>query len=263
MTKRIAVLLAMLLLPASAFAVDGVVLINQATVMAAGGFPYTITQPGSYKLSGNLTVPNINTGAIVIASDNVTLDLNGFALIGPAVCAGGPLCGVVSGNAHGITAGTDVPAKGYSNITVRNGTVRGMGRDGIHLLGDSILVEYMHVYSNLLSGIVVRSPFGDNSQTNLILRHNNIHLNGSYGIKAYAGLITDNSISQSGHSGISVQAGGGVVARNLITNGSSFGMDLTTLVGYTGNTLTNNGAGVQVIGGVNLGQNLCDNVVCP
>jgi hypothetical protein len=40
-----------------AFAVDGATLINQASVMAAGGFPYKITQPGSYKLSGNLVVP--------------------------------------------------------------------------------------------------------------------------------------------------------------------------------------------------------------
>jgi hypothetical protein len=29
------------------FAVDGVVLINQSTVLAAGGFPYAISQPGS------------------------------------------------------------------------------------------------------------------------------------------------------------------------------------------------------------------------
>ena len=151
---------------------------------------------------------------------------------------------------------------GYSNITVRNGTVRGMGRDGIHLLGDSVLVEYVHVNSNSLSGIVVRSPGADNSQTNLILRYNNIHRNGSYGIKAYAGLITDNSISESVDAGISVQVGGGVVARNLVTNGKTAGLSLTALVGYTGNTLTNNGGG-QVFGGVNLGQNLCNSAVCP
>jgi hypothetical protein len=263
MRQRIVVLLALFLLPATLLAVDGVVLINQSTVMATGGFPYTITQPGSYKLSGNLTVPNINTGAIVIASDRVTLDLNGFALIGPAECPA-PTCAAGAGAAHGITAGTDTPAKGYSNITIRNGTVRGMGRDGIHVLGDSVLIEYVQVNNNLLSGIVVRSPGPDISQTNLILRYNNIQHNGSYGIKAYAGLITDNSISESGDPGISVQVGGGVVSRNLVTNGASYGLSLTGLVGYTGNTLTNNNAGgVQVSGGVNLGQNLCGAVVCP
>jgi len=41
---------------------EGVVLINQSTVMAAGGFPYVITQPGSYKLSGNLTLNTTQAG---------------------------------------------------------------------------------------------------------------------------------------------------------------------------------------------------------
>jgi hypothetical protein len=260
-TRGIATLLAMMTFPASLWAVDGVVLINQTIVMAAGGFPYTITQRGSYKLSGNLVLPS-DTHGIVIASDNVTIDLNGFAIIGLAECAGGPLCGVSPGNGHGIIAGTDAPAKSYRNLTVRNGTIRGMGRDGVHLLANSVLVEYLHVHGNLLSGIVVRST-GTELQTNLILRFNNIDRNGSYGIKAYAGLITDNSISESGHAGISVQQGGAMVARNFVTAGAGVALSLTPSAGYVSNTLTNNGAGVQVFGGVNLGQNLCDSAVCP
>jgi hypothetical protein len=55
-TGVVALICAALMFSAPAFAVDGVVLINQSTVMAAGGFPYKITQPGSYKLSGNLAV---------------------------------------------------------------------------------------------------------------------------------------------------------------------------------------------------------------
>ncbi len=71
---------ALVLMPC-AFAVDGVVLINQSTVIAAGGFPYLISQPGSYKLSGNLTVPDLVDG-IRISASNVTLDLNGFKITG-------------------------------------------------------------------------------------------------------------------------------------------------------------------------------------
>jgi len=69
------------LLSVSAFAVDGVVLINQASVMAAGGFPYRIMNPGSYKLSGNLVVP-ANVDGVDISADNVALDLNGFTITG-------------------------------------------------------------------------------------------------------------------------------------------------------------------------------------
>src|SRR3989442_9173749 len=77
MRKMVFGLLAMALVPFCAFAVDGVVLINQATVNAAGGFPYTISLAGSYKLSGNLLVPN-GVDGIKINASNVTLDLNGF-----------------------------------------------------------------------------------------------------------------------------------------------------------------------------------------
>jgi hypothetical protein len=47
MKQNLFLILAAAFLPASAFAVDGVVLINQSTVMAAGGFPYVISQSGS------------------------------------------------------------------------------------------------------------------------------------------------------------------------------------------------------------------------
>ena len=76
-----------LMFSTSVFAVDGVVLINQASVMAAGGFPYVITQSGSYRLSGNLTVPS-GVDGIDINADNVTLDLNGFSIVGPVTCNG-------------------------------------------------------------------------------------------------------------------------------------------------------------------------------
>ena len=52
--------------------VDGVVYIDQNRAAAGGitpgdlaGFPVTIAQSGSYRLSGNLTVPDLNTTAIV------------------------------------------------------------------------------------------------------------------------------------------------------------------------------------------------------
>src|SRR6266540_3776373 len=76
------------------YAVDGVVLIDQNRALAGGvtpgdtpGFPVTLSVPGSYRLTGNLTVPDANTTAIQIAADNVTLDLNGFSILGPVVCS--------------------------------------------------------------------------------------------------------------------------------------------------------------------------------
>src|SRR5579871_6824042 len=129
MRRHILYTMAMVLAPITASAVDGVVLINQSTVMAAGGFPYKITQPGSYRLSGNLQVTALNTDAIDIQANNVTLDLNGFSISGPVTCTGGGAslgCGPSS-------LGKGISSTG-TNIIVRNGSVVGFF-SGVALLG--------------------------------------------------------------------------------------------------------------------------------
>jgi hypothetical protein len=130
------ILLALTLFPAYVFAVDGVVLINQSTVNAAGGFPYSITAPGSYKLSGNLTPPS-STGAIQISSDDVTLDLAGFAIVGNV-------------GAFDLTPGiTDAGQR--KRIVIRNGFIRGF-HNGILLTNSSrVLIEQMNVNSCVTS----------------------------------------------------------------------------------------------------------------
>ena len=75
--------------------------------------PFTISQPGSYYMTGNLMGVAGQDGITIAASD-VTLDLMGFALTGVA----GSLKGVrISGGAF--------------NIAVRNGTVRSWGGEGV------------------------------------------------------------------------------------------------------------------------------------
>jgi hypothetical protein len=111
MRKIILVVLMTLLVAASAFAVDGVVLINQSTVTAAGGFPYVISQPGSYKLTGNLAVP-MDTQAIQVNVSNVTLDLNGFSITTPISASVFPPPAIRS------NAGID-------SFSLRNGAIQG------------------------------------------------------------------------------------------------------------------------------------------
>ncbi len=68
--------------------------------------PYTINNPGYYFLISNLSSAGGN--AITVNCDNVTLDLMGFRLAGPA-----------NNNYAGVFI------NGASNVEVRNGTVRG------------------------------------------------------------------------------------------------------------------------------------------
>jgi hypothetical protein len=101
-----------------AMAVDGTVLIDQNKAVSgnvtpgdAAGWPVTITQPGSYRLASNLRPPALTT-AIEITTSNVTLDLNGFALIG--VRADPPQFSTA------IRYTGPLPAK---NITIRSGVI--------------------------------------------------------------------------------------------------------------------------------------------
>ncbi|MCH8333461.1 right-handed parallel beta-helix repeat-containing protein [Candidatus Sumerlaeota bacterium] len=93
----------------------------------ATDFPITIDQPGSYYLTQNLTVLH-DAGGILLATGDVTIDLNGFALIGPGR--------LVSNVVSAITGSSDL-----LRITVRNGTVADWPGDGIRLGKNSMVSD--------------------------------------------------------------------------------------------------------------------------
>ena len=68
----------------------------------------TISQPGSYYLTGNRTITTTGANGIVISADGVTLDLNGFALI----CTG-------------VNGGIAVNLGSVNAATVRRGSILG------------------------------------------------------------------------------------------------------------------------------------------
>lgn len=74
---------------------------------------FVISQPGSYYLADNITGESAKYGIKITAGD-VTLDLNGFALIG----VGGSLSGINVSSAQ-------------LNIAIRNGTIRDWGSRGL------------------------------------------------------------------------------------------------------------------------------------
>ena len=88
----------------------------------AGGFPITITTSGSYQLTSNIVSGSTTINAIEINADNVTLDLNGFSIIGPRTCTGDNATLVCTNS--GMTA-SGVVANGRKNIIVKNGITQG------------------------------------------------------------------------------------------------------------------------------------------
>jgi hypothetical protein len=186
--------------------------INQATVAASGtnratgGFPYQITQSGSYQLTGNLVVP-ANTDGIDILANNVTLDLNGFTISGQVTCTGaGPslaCTGPVSGPPHGILSSV------ASNITVRNGSVVGFF-DGVELNGQGGLVEEIHASGNSNTGILIGSG---------VARRNTANLN-LVGIVAFSSTVTENVANFNSEFGLSISAGGVYGSNTFQGNGA-------------------------------------------
>src|SRR5207247_10377014 len=85
--------------------------------------PFGISQPGSYVLNSNLTGVSSQNG-INITANNVTIDLQGFELVG------------VPGSLHGIAH----ISGSLSGLTVRNGTTRNGGRLGVSA-GPGVLVD--------------------------------------------------------------------------------------------------------------------------
>ena len=141
-----------------------VVLITQAKAMAgnvtpgdAPGFPVSITRPGSYRLTTNLRTPS--GPAIEIVADNVSLNLNGFSIIGSSIWPSGA----------GIT-GND-----RKHVRIHNGSVVGFS-DGLRFQGDAqfVTLEKLHVNSiTLFNSIPVLSPairLGENRAAFSIIR---------------------------------------------------------------------------------------------
>jgi hypothetical protein len=204
MSKRTLMILvgAALLFSAPAFAIDGQILINQSTVLAAGGFPYRITQPGSYKLSGNLVVPASADGIDILVG-NVSIDLDGFTISGPVTCTGSGA--TISCGAPPNTFGIVTRFVDENNITVRNGTVVGFEIGIVLSTGVNYLVEETHTSANTAYGMQVEHG---------VVRRNTASLNGFYGILAAFSTVTENVASSNGIAGLNL--GGGVYGSNTI-----------------------------------------------
>lgn len=272
--KRFALYSLVLLAPAvlvaltssPAYAVDGVVLISQSTSISGlpgcGTFPgilIIICQPGSYRLSGNLTVTDPTATAVFITSDNVTLDLNGFLILGPTVCQGSPVtCDQSNFSAAGVFASNPITLVA-KNVTVRNGTIRGFADAAVSLgsvitgngSGGGDVVEDIHADGNRF-GIFVNSG---------VVSHCTATSNANEGIFVGTGLARGNIASGNGTIGIVISGGNGGLAVGNTAFGNATGLSLVSQVGYAHNALFANGTNVS--GGVNLGGNSCGSTTCP
>ncbi len=276
-----AVLASAVLFAGPAFGGDGRVEINQARALAGGvtpgdaaGFPVTLSQSGSYVLTGSLSGMNAATSAINVTSSFVSIDLNGFDIVGPTICTGEGSAIVCA--PLGAGRGIDAPTPGVGTLAIRNGTIRGMGGDGLFVIGANVLLHGLRLVGNGVAGArtdddtVISSCAAIRNQSRGFLSGAGTVVvdsvadgNGSDGINAgQASVVHRSASSNNGGAGIRV-FGGSVVAQNITSDNAvalSAGGDS---VAYGGNafddpTLGGVGAAVQVT------PNLCGaDTICP
>jgi hypothetical protein len=240
----------------SLYAVDGVILIEPSRVRQgnitpgdAPGFPVTIAQSGSYRLTGNLAVPDAATTAIEITADNVTLDLNGFSIIGPNVCMPNPTRCSIAGTGIGVTAVGPAGVASPAGVRVMNGTIR----------GDGTVAEKIYATSNGGPGIVVGAGSvidsiatmnGNGGIIGWIVRSSMAAQNAATGIfMRPGGILSGNTAYLNGGSGIYVS--NGTAAGNAANNNTGFGIDAYCPASIVGNTATANTSGnIRTSGGV-------------
>lgn len=261
MSKR--PLLALLLPLLAAGPVWAQTTVDQAKALAGGitpgdtpGFPITLSVPGSYKLTSNLMVPASTSGVLITAS-NVTLDLNGFSVIGPVNCtleAGQLVCmGAVTGSARGISS------SGVTNTIVRHGHVAGFAQTGIDIR-DGILQD-LTVESNHGTGIFAGTA---TSEADSSVRISGVHvrLNSSVGINARHGIIERAVVSGNllGMYGCSFSVIDSLVDKNLSQGLQGFSNTACLPPAVKGSVLQQNG-GASLSGPVRtMGGNLVDGV---
>jgi hypothetical protein len=247
----------------AALAVDGTVLINQSTITngltgcpTGGHFPIVICQSGSYRLSGNLTVP-ANTDAIDINTDNVTLDLNGFSIVGPVVCSGSPVTSCTEGTSP--SAGIN---SNNSYITVSNGIVRGFDPYGINLTGAGVQIERITAVSNGNTGINTQISLLGAGDAIVTLCHGNS--NGFAGIDG-AGTLSNSSAVNNKSTGVvwfgsatgNISSGNGsdgfgglgVFMSNVAVGNVSSGINATSPSVIISNGFYSNGAAINAVSG--------------
>ncbi len=268
--------------PLSARAVDGALEINTPCAQAGcfsgdpPGLPVTIDGSAgrSYRLTGDLEVPDANTDAIVVTASGVTIDLNGFELRGPNACSGVPTTCALEGTGRGVRVDNVVSRTG---VELRNGSVRGFGSVGVSL-GAQAVVRDVRASHNRFTGIGVdvgssiigvtafrNGLYGLNAgsaslaSSNVVfengghgincsyppctLRQNVVYRNGGVGIAGLAGaVVADNAVHSNFNIGI-LCGDGCTVSGNAAYLNAGFGVSCGAGGAVTGNTVYQNGVG--------------------
>ncbi len=214
-------------------AADGVREINQTCAVQTGcfsgdaaGYPVTIdgTAGGSYVLTSDLVVASSSETAISISVADVTVDMGGFGIARTDCAGGAATCAPTIGVGSGISSTS-------ARIAVANGSVSGMGANGVSLGADA-RIERVRVRASGSHGLVA----GSASQISNSVSSDN----GGDGIRSLGGVVRDSTAEDNGQNGILATVGS-ALAGNVARNNTGDGFQLAEGTTVVGNSSYSNG----------------------
>lgn len=211
---------------------------------------FPINESGSYYLTGDR---NTSGTGIQVVTDNVTIDLMGYSLIGPG-----------SGATYGILIW------GRKNVEVRNGTIRNFGMNAIfeafasgrghrivnvRVVGNGLSGSYSGIYLTGLYNLVKDCSAETNTGHGIrvgggnTVTGNTCYRNGVDGINAHSSTVTGNTCSDNGSDGINTSSG------STVTGNTCYGNDGDGISTGSGNTVSGNTANWNRQWGIKLAGN--------
>ncbi|HLP78063.1 MAG TPA: right-handed parallel beta-helix repeat-containing protein [Candidatus Paceibacterota bacterium] len=182
--------------------------VEPRTPIAGGtlGSGPSISQPGSYYLTDNIIVTNDSASGIWISGSNVTLDLNGFSIIGTR-------------NLPQNNSGISANFAGVTNVTIRNGRVSGFGY-GVISSANNTVIEHLTITDSRMRGINI---IGNSTSNFVAVIRNNTILNTD---------LNRSGLQNGSAMGILTQGGANGVIENNVVSGV-FGLPSpSALIGY-------------------------------
>jgi hypothetical protein len=192
----------------------------------------TITDSGSYILVNNLT-PAVPGDCLIIQSDFVTIDLNGFLIRGI----------VLRPNPR---VGRGIIAEGRRGITIRNGAIADF-ESGIVIVGRGVEIDRIRAFSNRFWGISVGNVGDPLTNSGFALITGSIVSQNGVGIRVGGpGTIIGNS-SLGNSIGIGAGGPGSSVVNNTATF-NDFGIVVNCPSALIGNSAVENGVNLSLTG---------------
>lgn len=197
--------------PGTVLASNGSIEIHSSCAIVTGcfpgdapGLPVTITEPGHYKLTSLIGTTFDAPDLITIDSSNVTVDLNGFSLVGLTDCtaAGSPNVTTCTPLGPDTAVRVLLGAGGrHRFVTVRNGIIEGVRGNGI---------DASQAFSTIVENVTVTSCGGEGiiAARGSTVRRSRVARCGGNGVRVFRDVLVESVISsKNGASGFSADDG--------------------------------------------------------